>query len=103
MATPATSAPSTLSSPPTMTTTRTDRPKIPMAGEMPPMAPTTTPATAAIMAATDQDRENTRGTLMPMEYAAGWSDAVARSATPPRQYRNTSSTAVIRMTVTMKP
>ena len=60
-------APSTLSSPPTMTTTSTDRPNTPMLDEMPPMEPTMIPETAAIMAETTQASENTRGTLMPTE------------------------------------
>ena len=65
--TPPTSAPSTLSSPPKITTTSTDRPNTPIAEEMPPIEPTTMPATPAIAAAAIQASENTRGTLMPTE------------------------------------
>ncbi|MDT4872303.1 hypothetical protein FQZ97_1074790 [compost metagenome] len=67
MSTPPTSAPSTLSSPPTITTTSTDSPNTPIDDEMPPMAPTMMPATAAIMAEATQANENTRGTWMPIE------------------------------------
>ena len=67
------------------------------------MLPTTMPATPAITPAAAQASENTRGTLMPIEYAAAWSDAVARSATPPRQKRNSSSTAPISSTAIQKP
>src|SRR5450759_5503517 len=100
---PPTRAPSTLSSPPTMTTTSTDSPNTPMEDEMPPIAPTMIPETAAIMAEATQASENTRGTLMPMEYAAVGSDAVARRATPPRQNRNTSSTTAINTADTTAP
>src|SRR3990167_10604743 len=82
---PPMSAPSTLSSPPTITTTSTDRPNTPMLDEMPPIEPTMIPEMAASMAEATQASENTRGTLMPTEYAAAWSLAVARRATPPRQ------------------
>ena len=68
-----------------MTTTSTDRPNTPMLEEMPPIEPTMIPEIAASMAEATQASENTRGTLMPTEYAAPWSLAVARSATPPRQ------------------
>jgi hypothetical protein len=64
---PPTSAPSTLSSPPTMTTTSTDRPNTPMLDEMPPIEPTMIPEMAASMADATQASENTRGTLMPTE------------------------------------
>ena len=100
---PPMSAPSTLSSPPTITTTSTDRPNTPMLDEMPPIEPTMIPEMAASMAEATQDSENTRGTLMPTEYAAAWSLAVARSATPPRQKRNTSSTAAMNSTAITAP
>ncbi|MOA50040.1 hypothetical protein D3C78_1730090 [compost metagenome] len=66
MNTPPTSAPATLSSPPTITTTSTDRPNTPIDEEMPPMAPTITPDTAANAPAATHASENTRGTLMPI-------------------------------------
>ncbi|MCY1558754.1 hypothetical protein D9M68_957170 [compost metagenome] len=67
------------------------------------MAPTMMPAPAAIMDEATQASENTRGTWMPIEYAAAWSDAVARSATPPRQKRNSSSTSPISTTAISAP
>src|SRR3990167_4127868 len=50
-----------------------------------------------------QASENTRGTLMPTEYAAAWSLAVARRATQPRQKRNTTSTAAMNTTAINAP
>ena len=95
MITPPTSAPPMLSSPPRITTGKVRSPMAPSCGLMPPMIPTTIPATAAVIAARLQESEKMRRMSMPIPKAAIWSSAVARMATPVRVKRKPSPTSTM--------
>src|SRR5579875_3559839 len=105
MARPPTTAPGTLSSPPRMTAGKTLSPmKLRASALSPLMLPTTTPAVAATAAAMAQEAPSTRGTLTPRAWAACWSSATARMATPsvvPR--KKATNTPSIRREITSAP
>src|SRR5690606_3395714 len=83
MSSPPTTAPGTLSRPPTMTAGKTRMPMV----ERPSVLklvilPTTTPAATALTSAMPHDTAKIFRTLTPRDKAACWSSATARMATP---------------------
>ena len=99
MTSPPITAPRTESRPPRMMAGSAISATIQVCWSMPAPVPTKTPATAASAPAIAHERANTVPTEIPCASATSWSSAVARIASPIREYRKNANSAATRTAV----